>query len=240
MTKIYEALEQANENWIELRNEAAAGPRAESPHSPVEDRMISLYQNVLSMLPESKCLAIQFTGSQRGEGTSALAREMAKAVSKSLHKSVLLIDQESPAGRKNHAFGVRGALTIEDIIHQGKNVKDVLQQVGKESLYVSYLSGRRHFTAQNHDLKKLDQVFENFKTIFDLLIVDTPPVASSPDSLILTRYTDGVVLVVEAESTRTQVVEKTLEHIRGRGGNVLGVVLNKRRYVIPEFLYRWL
>jgi Mrp family chromosome partitioning ATPase len=49
---------------------------------------------------------------------------------------------------------------------------------------------------------------------------------------------DGVVLVVEAEKTRWQVVENLKEKIQNVGGNIIGVVFNKRRFYIPEALYK--
>jgi Mrp family chromosome partitioning ATPase len=49
---------------------------------------------------------------------------------------------------------------------------------------------------------------------------------------------DGVVLVVEAEKTRWPVAENVRDKIKGSGGNILGIVLNKRRYYIPEWVYK--
>ena len=49
---------------------------------------------------------------------------------------------------------------------------------------------------------------------------------------------DGVVLVVEAEKTRWPVALNVKEKTEQGGGRVLGVVFNKRKYYIPEWLYR--
>jgi len=49
---------------------------------------------------------------------------------------------------------------------------------------------------------------------------------------------DGVVVVVEAEKTRWQVVENLKQKIENRGGNILGIVFNKRRFYIPDSIYR--
>jgi Mrp family chromosome partitioning ATPase len=48
---------------------------------------------------------------------------------------------------------------------------------------------------------------------------------------------DGVVLVVEAEKTRWPVAETVRDKIKNSGGNILGIVLNKRRYYIPDWIY---
>jgi len=71
-----------------------------------------------------------------------------------------------------------------------------------------------------------------------LILVDSPPATTSPEGFALMRKADGVVLVVEADKTRWPVVESVKERILQHGGNVLGLVLNKRRYHIPEFVYR--
>jgi succinoglycan biosynthesis transport protein ExoP len=47
---------------------------------------------------------------------------------------------------------------------------------------------------------------------------------------------DGVVLVVEAERTRTYAVQNMASSLRGAGVNLLGVAMNKRREHVPTWL----
>jgi Mrp family chromosome partitioning ATPase len=49
---------------------------------------------------------------------------------------------------------------------------------------------------------------------------------------------DGAVLVVEAENKRAEVAIQAKEHLEEAGAKVLGAVLNRRRHVIPEVVYR--
>jgi protein-tyrosine kinase len=46
-----------------------------------------------------------------------------------------------------------------------------------------------------------------------------------------------VVLVVEAEKTKWPVIQDVKEKLISHGGNILGIVFNKRRYYIPRWLY---
>ena len=62
----------------------------------------------------------------------------------------------------------------------------------------------------------------------------------SADGLAVASKVDGVILVVEAEKTRWQTVRKVKDSISRVGGNILGVVLNKRRYYIPQSIYKHL
>jgi Mrp family chromosome partitioning ATPase len=67
----------------------------------------------------------------------------------------------------------------------------------------------------------------------DLVFIDVPPFALYPDAATVAGAVDGVVLVVEADSTPVAVASRTIEAIRKAGGEVLGSVLNKRREYIP-------
>lgn len=75
---------------------------------------------------------------------------------------------------------------------------------------------------------------------FDLVLLDGPSVGAHPDGLWLASVADAVLLVVEAERTPALSAANTLRLIREAGGKSLGVVLNKRRFVIPPWVYHWL
>ena len=75
------------------------------------------------------------------------------------------------------------------------------------------------------------------KEKFDLILIDSSSDASNFEIIALSSNVDGVVLVVEAGKTRRHVAESVKKKIEASGGLILGVVLNKRRYYIPGFLY---
>ena len=54
------------------------------------------------------------------------------------------------------------------------------------------------------------------------------------------KHVDGVILVLEAERTKCSVAENVKERIVKNGGNILGVVFNKRRCHIPACIRSWL
>jgi len=87
---------------------------------------------------------------------------------------------------------------------------------------------------------QIDSFWESLRQQFDMILIDSPPFETSPDGIAISRRVDGVVLVLEAEKTRWPVAERMKEQILLNGGNILGIVFNKRRYHIPEFVYKWL
>lgn len=73
---------------------------------------------------------------------------------------------------------------------------------------------------------------------FDLTIVDLQDVPSAATSAFSLSKLDGVLLVLEAESTSDIAAQKSLSHLRQQGANVLGVVLNKSRRHLPKWIDR--
>jgi Mrp family chromosome partitioning ATPase len=73
---------------------------------------------------------------------------------------------------------------------------------------------------------------------FDNILIDCGPLHDSPDAAVLASSVDGVVIVVEAARSRRDQVVNAQRTIEQAGGKFLGFVLNKRRYPVPEWLYR--
>lgn len=74
----------------------------------------------------------------------------------------------------------------------------------------------------------------------DIVLIDGPAVGSSGNALWLPEVVDRVILVLQAERTTGVNAMQTLRVIEASGGRLMGVVLNRRRLVIPAWVYGWL
>lgn len=81
---------------------------------------------------------------------------------------------------------------------------------------------------------------ESVKQHFDVVVCDAPPLLNQPSWGPMMRMQDGVLLIVEAEQTRSIVLSTTISAIEVAGGHILGIIFNKRRQHIPDFFYQWL
>jgi Mrp family chromosome partitioning ATPase len=72
---------------------------------------------------------------------------------------------------------------------------------------------------------------------FDEVVIDCAAASRSPLGLAMAPLADAVVLVVEADRTRAPVAEKLLRELRALNANVVGAVLNRRRYYVPARIY---
>jgi len=132
-----------------------------------------------------------------------------------------------------------GLKPVEDVGSE-TSTQTALCQVEESSLYVMPLFQKTMMTPRTLDSAKGNVFWEPLKERFDLIIVDTPPATMFPDGLAIVSQVDGVILVVEAEKTRWQVALNVREKIEKHGGNILGIVFNKRKFYIPDFIYKYL
>lgn len=73
---------------------------------------------------------------------------------------------------------------------------------------------------------------------FEHTIIDCPSMEENGDLLSVAPFVDGVILVVEANRTRREQPGLAEQNISAAGGKLLGCILNKRTYEVPQWLYR--
>ncbi|MCP5005447.1 MAG: CpsD/CapB family tyrosine-protein kinase [Planctomycetes bacterium] len=243
MSKIYNALELARQELQEVKGIPLAHDIGDLSQSKghnlidMEDEMIHLYQNITSLLPELPKKIIQFIGSSSGEGTSTVIRQFASVTASILGKPVLLLDSKTQSCHSSF-FGITPKSGVADVMRNGKPINSVLHQVGNSKLFMGQFSLNGDYVTSIFGSPKLENTFKELMQTFEFILIDSPAADTSSDVLAISRMVHGVVLVVEAEHTKWQKIKAVKEKITKNGGNILGVILNKRKHYIPEFIYK--
>ena len=265
MSKIYEALEHARREIREVEHveRPAQQPVERPPEPPVERRpeppvvtvtsvspvprvhelnlepeMTALYQSINSRLADLNHRVIQFMSSRKGEGTSTVIRELAKVITTVMGRSVLLLDLDRHNANLRTFFDCAPPPDLDEVVKGALPVDQAICRVEDTSLFVSPLFQHSVLTPQKLGSGATDDLWEQLRARFEYILIDSPPVTTSSDGLAIVRKVDGVIFVVEAEKTRWPVAVSAKEKILSHGGNILGMVFNKRRYYIPEFIYK--
>ena len=79
---------------------------------------------------------------------------------------------------------------------------------------------------------------ERLRREYRYILIDCPSLREAEHAVVLAPLVDGVVLVVEANRTQKEQFLYADRAIENAGGRILGHVLNKRTYVIPDWLHR--
>jgi len=243
VSKIYEALQNVHRQKKGKEASPAAVLVPFAPPEPagfgMENEMLSLFRIVETLLTYCKSRILQFIGARVGEGTSTIVREFARVTTDLIGRSVLLLDADRYQPSLDHFFGYGHNLSwIDALKSEGFNA-EAFHRVEQSKLFVSPSCNSAVSTPEIFN-SKFESMCQNIRTKFDMVLIDSAPLTISPDGLAIASKVDGVILVVEAEKTRWQTVRQMRDSISRVGGNILGVVLNKRRYYIPESIYRHL
>jgi Mrp family chromosome partitioning ATPase len=79
---------------------------------------------------------------------------------------------------------------------------------------------------------------EELRETYKYVVIHSGPLRMETSAALLSRWTDGVVLVVEANATRRDAARRVKEMLDAANVNLLGVVLNNRTFPIPDAIYR--
>jgi Mrp family chromosome partitioning ATPase len=260
MSNIYEALEQAQREQkgaealnvlpvsdtsgdvkkMPFRGISSRGQASNGNGISLDAEMHCLYQNIEFLLPGVPEKTLLFLGLQGGEGVSTIVREFARMASARLGKKVLILDadhhNESPQIRLDVQMNKESSGNPED---SGRADADSPWTDIWESSPAP-LAAHTDLAPRGHDHSTATGAMHEIKKNYDMTLIDYSMAAALHDSMAITRKAHGVVLVVEAERTRWPVIESARNRVERNGGNIIGIVFNKRRYYIPNGLYRFL
>jgi Mrp family chromosome partitioning ATPase len=93
-------------------------------------------------------------------------------------------------------------------------------------------------TVGSYEANDLAQLFEELGKHYSYVILDMPALRGSAMALRVARLADAVILVVEAERIRSPAAARAKALLTDAQARVVGAVLNKRRFHIPNFVYR--
>jgi len=213
-------------------------PASKSVELEMEEEMIVLYLSIHSRRSGTQNQVIQFMGSSEEEGTSTIVREFAMTAVSKYSKSVLILDADMRELDQHPFFNIKLEHSLEETIREGDPVDKALYQIANSSLFVSQLFKGSDSTRQFLDSSGIDDLLEKLRQRFDFILIDSPPATGFSLGLATSDGVNGVVLVLEAEKTGWQAAKNITDRIINNGGKILGVVFNKQRYHIPEFIYK--
>jgi capsular exopolysaccharide synthesis family protein len=182
--------------------------------------------------------SVSFAGIDRGSGCSRLCSETARALAGNASASVCLVDANFRTPSLPKFFDTTNHWGLTDALLESAPIRSFAKPVLRENLWLLSCGSRIAETPRLLNTESLKSRFAELRKEFDYVLVDAPPLNQYADAMALGQFTDGMVLVLEANSTRKESALKAIESLRAAQIEVLGAVLNKRTFPIPESVYR--
>lgn len=185
---------------------------------------------------------VAFTSCNPNEGKSTTCFDLAKAFADAGSK-VLLIDAD-----------MRKTVMLQRyrIDNQGQNVgglthylsgqstlEEIVNSTNVANLYVILAGPLSPNPAELLSGSRIDELLKACRNVFDMVIIDTPPLGAVIDAAIIAPKCDGVVIVAEANSTSARVAIGVKKQLEMTGCKILGCVLNKVPSTGSAYKYKY-
>lgn len=171
---------------------------------------------------------IALTSCTPNEGKSTTIANLAVVLTQA-GKSVLLIDcdMRNPTVHKN--FNLSNKVGLSSCISMGTALSAAVQKTSIEGLYALTGGVIPPNPSELLGSEQMKNVLQRAKEQYDYVLIDTPPVVPVTDALIVSRFVDGMILVIASAEVKVEMARDVKNQLVNAGANILGVVLNKVR-----------
>jgi len=176
--------------------------------------------------------------------TSAMSREgkTVTAVNISvmlaqLGGNVLLIDADLRRARCHRVLAVDNHLGLTEVLTGSREMVETIRATEIENLYFLGAGSVPPNPTELLNSSRMAQVMAQLRELYEYIVIDSAPVLPVSDSMVLSKLTDGVVLVANGSATPRQQVKNACARLEYARAKILGVVLNKVKIHSPDYHY---
>ncbi len=200
------------------------------------DQIKTLRTHILDSLYKLKGNSLLVTSANPYEGKTYTSINLGVSIAQELHRTVLLVDCDLKTHSNKHKqfaqdfFGLPMTKGLTDYLLGEAEIPEILLNPGIDRLVIVPSGKTLPNSAELLSSPKMVQLVDDFKSRYPadrVIIFDCSALLAHTDSLILTRYVDGILLVVEEKRTSTEQIKKVMELLKDKP--VVGSVINKIR-----------
>ena len=176
---------------------------------------------------------ILITSPEAGDGKSFIVANLAVAYAHE-EKKVLIIDCDLRKGIQHDIFGVNNIATYgySNLIlnynkKDNKIIDDYIVETNVKNVSLIPTGPTPPNPIELLDSENNKNLLEELKKMFDIIMLDCPPIIGLSDALVLTKYSDNNLIVVSNKKTKVENLEKAKKTFEQIEAPITGVIINK-------------
>jgi succinoglycan biosynthesis transport protein ExoP len=177
------------------------------------------------------------TSADSGEGKSLISLNLARAAARTDETRALLIEADLRRPSLTAMIGLENVAGLSELLSHSQNLAAGLRELvvspheengaGVPFRFDVLLAGA---TPPNPvellESKRMQELMLYAETIYDLVIIDTPPIGVVSDPISLVHQVDGVIVISRLGRSRRDHAVRLMKRLRGLNAHLLGVVVN--------------
>lgn len=215
-----------------LQAPESVGPQALVTHALPTSTASESFRTLRTALtlthPDARQIVV--TSAEPGDGKTTTLANLAVCYAQA-GKRTLLIDADLRRPGLTALMNMRGPHGLSEILRSDTDIGQMANQhvrpSGIAGLDVIPSGPRPSDPAELLSSPRLSQLLAWAETVYDLILVDSPPTLATTDTAIIGRLVDGVILVVQPAKNRRRLVTRVVERLDLMKITVLGLVVNR-------------
>lgn len=192
---------------------------------PIQEAYKALRTNIIFSLPGNGCKVIAVSSAQQHDGKSTICINTAIAFSQ-INKKVLLIESDLRLPTVGTKLGIRSVPGLSDTLIGACQVAEALRRNVRNGLDILPAGNIPPDPTWLLQSNQMNVLIQQFRKLYDYILIDLPPVTTVADASIMSRHTDGFLLAVRHQTTEMPALEDTLAQLQLADAKILGFVYN--------------
>lgn len=208
-------------------------------HSPLSEAYKQMRTSLLLSTAEHPPKTILITSSLPSEGKTTTSINIALSFAQT-GASVLILDADMRRPKIHKTFGLSNKNGLSTILSSKMDEKEVLSLVQEdEESKISVLPSGMvpPNPAELIGSDQMRRALRIFHAMFDHVVIDSPPIVTCTDGVLISSMVDGVILVIKGGETSRELARRSQQLLREVNAKVLGVVLNKIDKTSSKYYY---
>lgn len=196
-----------------------------NPKSPISEQYRTIRTNIQFSSIDKKIKTLLVTSSEPGAGKSMTAANLAIVYAQQGIKT-LLIDGDMRKPTIHYTFRLGNLQGLSNALVDGLSFNRIAEASDIDNLDLISSGPVPPNPSELLASKQFERLLTEASEIYEMIIIDTPPLLAVTDAQILATKLDGVIIVARSGQTETNQLQESVEAINKVKGNILGTVLN--------------
>lgn len=235
---------------LETSGETSVHPLPDALPRDLTNDLQVFQENMEAIKAQSAFKTVLITASVQGEGSSMIAANWGRLLARDrldgllidtdeiTHGGILVIDANLRNPCQHTLFDLDRKRGLSELLSGELVLDQVLKAVLRKNLWIMTAGKPVANPADLLGSLMMKGVLEECSRRFQIVIIDSAPTTLYADTLALAKQVEAIVLIVQAGVTRWEVILSAKKQLQKVNDRLLGVVLNQRKFYIPEWIYR--
>jgi Mrp family chromosome partitioning ATPase len=229
-------LEQPSEAPLSLPvEEAFCSNVSLETSAAAKDEIAKLVQKLFVASQSQRCVV--FAGTESESGCSWMCARIAEGLAAQGHGSVCVVDWNLRSPGLHQQFGVENHHGLSDALLGPGHIREYTRR-WSQNLWCLSCGASAETSLKMLGSDRMRARLAELQSAFDYVLIDAAPLNAGNDAVILGGLSDGIVLILKANSSRRQTARNAMQELQNAKVRVLGAVLNERTFPVPEALYK--